>query len=144
MWSGMQPQERDKEYGRRDDDSVVGRFIPLETGMDCFTHPDMNLEARTVEAMIRMYCRDHHGPSAEICSHCAELLAYALQRIEKCPFGKDKPACSKCTVHCYAPDRRERIRTVMRYAGPRMILRHPILAVRHLIRSRRYSGIRSK
>jgi hypothetical protein len=28
---------------------------------------------------------------------------------------------------------RERVRAVMRYAGPRMLLRHPILAVLHLL-----------
>ena len=32
-----------------------------------------------------------------------------------------------------APQMRERIRAVMRYAGPRMITRHPVAAVRHLL-----------
>ena len=32
---------------------------------------------------------------------------------------------------------REKIRTVMRYAGPRMIYRHPAAAVRHLLDCRR-------
>lgn len=97
----------------------------------------MNLEVRTVEAMIRIYCRAHHAPAEGLCSDCAGLLAYARQRIEKCPFGVDKPVCNQCTVHCYKPEMRERIRTVMRHAGPRMPFRHPVLAIRHLLRSRK-------
>ena len=31
---------------------------------------------------------------------------------------------------------REKIRTVMRYSGPRMITVHPVLAIRHLIESK--------
>jgi hypothetical protein len=40
--------------------------------------------------------------------------------------------CAKCPVHCYRPELRERIRAVMRYAGPRMLFRHPRLAILHL------------
>lgn len=95
----------------------------------------MNLESRTVAAMIRIYCRSHHGQAAELCDECAGLLAYAQQRISHCPFGTDKPVCNQCTVHCYQPEMRARIQEVMRFAGPRMIRRHPMLAIRHLIRS---------
>jgi hypothetical protein len=97
----------------------------------------MNNEARTVAAMIRIFCRAQHGAGKNLCGECAGLLAYALERIEQCPFGYEKPVCSQCTVHCYKPEMRERIQTVMRYAGPRMIWRHPVLAIRHLIRSRK-------
>lgn len=100
----------------------------------------MNLEARTIAAMISMYCRAHHGAATDRCEDCSGLLAYAQQRIEKCPFGSDKPVCNTCTVHCYKPEMRERVRIVMRYAGPRMLFRHPLLAIRHLIRSKRHSG----
>lgn len=104
----------------------------------------MNLEARTIEVMIHLYCCAHHGAESGLCEDCSGLLAYALERIEKCPVGVNKPVCNQCTVHCYAPAMRERIKAVMRFAGPRMLWRHPVLAIRHLIRSKRYSGIRSK
>ncbi len=87
--------------------------------------------------MIRMYCRGRHGAGGRLCADCAALLAYAEQRIGKCPFGADKPVCNQCRVHCYQPAMRERVRTVMRYAGPRMLLHHPLLALRHLMRSKR-------
>ena len=94
-------------------------------------------EKRTLRAMVRIYCRAHHGPSQETCRECAELLDYALGRLDRCPFGGDKPPCVDCPIHCYKPAMRDRARAVMRYAGPRMIWRHPILAIMHLIDGRR-------
>jgi hypothetical protein len=87
--------------------------------------------------MIRLYCRDHHGSRDQPCTECARLLGYAEQRLDRCPFGADKPTCARCTVHCYRRDMRERVRTVMRYSGPRMLRRHPYLAVAHLLDRRR-------
>ncbi len=104
----------------------------------------MNLELKTIAAMIAIYCRAHHGARSEPCAECAELLDYAASRVAKCPFGVDKPVCNQCEVHCYAPEKRARVQEVMRYAGPRMPTRHPVLAIRHLIRSKRYMGTRSK
>jgi len=100
-------------------------------------HPRIERERKTLEAMIRIACRDIHSTKGELCSNCAGLLSYAAKRLEKCPFGEKKPTCANCTVHCYNPDRREQIRAVMRYAGPRMIWRHPVLAAFHLIEGRR-------
>ena len=94
-------------------------------------------EKKTVAVMIGMYCRARHSGSRQPCAECAELLEYALHRIEGCRFGLAKPACSKCRVHCYAAGRQERIRRVMRFAGPRMLLGHPLLALLHLRDARR-------
>jgi len=94
----------------------------------------MQREARTVEAMIRLYCRDHHHqPPGGLCEECRQLLAYARKRLHLCPFQEHKTTCGKCPVHCYAPTKRDRIREVMRHAGPRMLLSHPILALFHLL-----------
>ena len=90
-------------------------------------------EKAVVEQMIRLYCRRKEG-NARLCPQCEELLFYAHSRLEHCRFGADKPTCQQCPVHCYRPQMRERVRTVMRWAGPRMILYHPIAALRHLIR----------
>ncbi|MDW2334940.1 nitrous oxide-stimulated promoter family protein, partial [Vibrio sp. 1069] len=35
------------------------------------------------------------------------------------------------------PEPKEQMRLVMRYSGPRMLLKHPILAVRHLLHEKR-------
>ena len=88
-------------------------------------------EWQTIAAMISCYCRDHHAASATLCPECQGLLDYAGIRLERCRFGSEKPVCVKCPVHCYQRARREQIRAVMRYAGPRMLWQHPILSLRH-------------
>lgn len=90
-------------------------------------------EFTMIAAMLRMYCRSHHGPKDELCPECDELHDYAHRRLERCVFGEAKPTCANCMVHCYKASMRERIRVVMRWAGPRMLWRHPVLAVRHMI-----------
>ena len=82
--------------------------------------------------MIRMYCRRHHHCRYELCDECRALSQYAERRVEKCPYGSEKPTCMNCTTHCYTSVMREKIRRAMRFAGPRMILRHPWLAVMHV------------
>ena len=96
-------------------------------------------ELRTVEAMIALYCRRVHQTAGGLCPDCAELAAFARVRLQKCPFGENKPTCANCPVHCYQPRMRKRIGEVMRFSGPRMLLRHPILAVYHLLDGRRES-----
>lgn len=98
--------------------------------------PRLRREHRTIAAMLRLYCRAHHGGPV-LCQDCQGLLDYAEGRLGTCPFQEDKPACNHCPVHCYSRTKRERVKAVMRYAGPRMLLRHPILALRHLLDARR-------
>ena len=66
-------------------------------------------------------------------SECDALEKYSLERSDRCPFMETKTFCSNCRVHCYRAEMREKIREVMRYSGPRMILYHPVMAVRHVI-----------
>ena len=82
--------------------------------------------------MIMIYCIKMHGVDKnELCPDCINLLNYAEHRIDKCIYGDKKPVCSKCKVHCYKPEMREKIRAVMRWAGPRMLPVHPVLSIRH-------------
>lgn len=95
-------------------------------------------ELKTVALMIELYCHAKHGrKKRELCSECAALMEYVKLRRSKCPFGAKKTFCSNCRIHCYEPGMRERIRTVMRYSGPRIVFRHPLIAIRHLAESKR-------
>jgi len=85
----------------------------------------------TMEAMIGCHCRGRHGTRGDLCQECEELRDYAARRLERCHFGAEKPACARCPVHCYQRQWRERIKAVMRYAGPRMVWRHPVLSLLH-------------
>ncbi|HEU4401924.1 MAG TPA: nitrous oxide-stimulated promoter family protein [Candidatus Polarisedimenticolia bacterium] len=93
-------------------------------------------ERDTIAAMITIFCRGLHGGPRGLCDSCAGLLDYAGQRLDKCLFPGSKPTCAACPVHCYRPEMRARVQEVMRYAGPRMILLHPYLALRHYLDSR--------
>jgi hypothetical protein len=92
-------------------------------------------EWRTMQAMMVIYCKGHaHAalPGVDLCAECAGFLDYATRRLEKCPYGPAKPTCAKCPIHCYKPQPREFARRMMRYSGPRMMLRHPWLSLTHV------------
>lgn len=92
-------------------------------------------EKKVVGEMIAIHCRSVHRnsriPDRELCESCEELRQYALQRLERCPFGEEKPTCGNCPIHCYKKDMRQKIRVAMRYAGPRMIFLHPLDTIKH-------------
>lgn len=88
-------------------------------------------EQAMVTWMINYYCNKNHG-GKNLCRDCAKLINYANARTAACPFIEVKSFCSNCPVHCYKPEMREKIRKVMRYAAPRMLFHHPILALKHV------------
>jgi hypothetical protein len=97
----------------------------------------MARERQTIASMIDLYCRAQHNPQDGLCSECAALRDYAFCRLDRCPFGTEKPTCAKCPIHCYKPEMRAKVKEVMRYAGPRMLLRHPVLSLLHQLDSLR-------
>ncbi len=86
--------------------------------------------------MVEMFCSHHHQCEG-LCEDCEAFIAYANRKLDLCPYGGEKPACTNCPIHCYRPEPREQMRQVMRFAGPRMLARHPYLAIMHLIDERR-------
>ena len=99
----------------------------------------LNRELKTVKAMITIYCHSLHGRKAEICEECAQLEDYASKRLANCPFMADKPTCARCSIHCYKSAMKEKMVEVMRFSGPRMLFRHPILAVMHILDGKKKS-----
>ena len=99
-------------------------------------------EKRTISQMVALHCAGNHDAAARterahcgeaVCADCAAIDAYAVLRTERCREMEVKTSCEECGNHCYAPEKRDEIRAVMRYAGPRMLGRHPVAAVRHLL-----------
>ncbi len=85
-----------------------------------------------MQAMVKLYCQKKHGTSDELCPHCQDFLDYALNRLSRCPYQEKKPVCAQCKTHCYKPFYKEEARKIMRFAGPRLLLTHPILVLKHL------------
>lgn len=101
------------------------------------TGPRIKREKQTISNMIKIYCRKQHGTKGELCSHCRELLDYAMARLDHCKFGEEKTVCGRCTVHCYKPEMRQRVIGVMKFWGPKMVWYHPFSAIRHIIEGRK-------
>lgn len=80
--------------------------------------------------MIARYCHKKHGTDG-LCAECEALRAYSHQRSEHCPRMAEKSFCLHCPSPCYCEDMRTRVRQVMRYCGPRMLLHEPVTALRH-------------
>ncbi|ABM04044.1 conserved hypothetical protein [Psychromonas ingrahamii 37] len=103
----------------------------------------LGLEFKTIKAMVAIYCQKHHSSTAlmsgqkTLCACYAEFILYANEKLDRCPYGQNKPTCNKCPIHCYKTAQREQARIIMRYAGPRMLLSHPILAIKHLLAEQR-------
>ena len=94
-------------------------------------------EKLVVGEMISLYCKKNHNTQEGLCKECRALKDYAEQRSDKCPFMETKTFCSNCKVHCYKTEMREKIREVMRFSGPRMILYHPVMAINHVIQTKK-------
>ncbi len=99
-------------------------------------------EKKTISQMIALYCAKNHGSDERgerafcgepVCAACAQLDSYAVLRTEHCRKMDVKTSCEECGNHCYQPAMRDRIRQVMRFSGPRMLTRHPLAAIRHLL-----------
>jgi hypothetical protein len=91
-------------------------------------------EKQIIGFMVRIYCHGIHKTCDGLCPECEQLFEYANKKLSKCPFGDSKTSCKKCKVHCYEKGMREKVRKVMKYAGPKMFLRHPFAAISHLFK----------
>ena len=93
-------------------------------------------ELETFRCMTAIYCRDHHPAEnrsgTRMCKECTQFMQYAERRLQKCPYGQAKPTCAKCPVHCYKVKQREHARDIMRHAGPKMPIQHPLRSLGHL------------
>lgn len=87
-------------------------------------------EKSVISLMIKLYCRKKHG-CKELCQDCCDLETYAHTRLNHCRYGDKKGFCTACPMQCYAKVQKEKVRQVMRFAGPRMLLYHPILLLKH-------------
>lgn len=100
----------------------------------------LNTEFKTITAMIDLYCLNHHQTntaSFQRCDDCEQFRSYVKHRLDRCPYGENKPSCKQCPIHCYKPQQKRKSQTIMRYSGPKMLLKHPIMAIRHLVHDKK-------
>lgn len=88
-------------------------------------------EKNNIKFMIELYCKKNHKRDI-LCDECKELLEFANMKINRCPMKETKTFCSTCHIQCYPKVRREAIKTVMKWSGPRMLIYNPPLAIKHV------------
>jgi hypothetical protein len=98
-----------------------------------YTMKKIEREKRTIKRMIQIYCNAKHG-GKELCDDCLSLLHYAYERLDRCPFGEEKPPCKKCKIHCYSSEKREKVKEIMKFSGPRMLIFSPFDWIKHKIK----------
>ncbi|MFA5576895.1 MAG: nitrous oxide-stimulated promoter family protein [Tissierellaceae bacterium] len=92
-------------------------------------------DKRILRFMIDLYCERKHKLGLDKCPECQELYDYAAKRLTNCRYGESKPSCKKCKTHCYRPEMKEKIKRVMSFSGPRVILYRPHQYIRYLLKS---------
>lgn len=117
-------------------------------------HPAVQEDIRTLALFVRIYCDGNHADLARaphtsdaqrvgvyhdsaptLCADCSEHLAYGEARRVFCTLDP-KPFCAHCEVHCFKDSERAWNRQMMRYAGPRSLLRgYALDGARHFARS---------
>lgn len=107
------------------------------TSTDELRERELKKDELTLVAMAGIYCHGHrHISENGLCKECSEAITYALERTKRCPH-EHKGTCDTCTIQCYKPAMRAEIRKIMAYSGPRMLFRHPAMAIRHLVKKHR-------
>ena len=92
----------------------------------------MTTEKELLALMISIYENDHQ-------QDLSKLKEYAFKRIDCCPRKEEKTFCSSCPIHCYQKIYREQIKEVMKYSGKRMLFKHPVITIKHLINTIKYA-----
>ena len=95
-----------------------------------------------IQKMIELFCKKNHKSQKAFCNECYELLNYANKRLDNCTFGNEKPNCNNCTIHCYKPDMKEKIKKIMKFSGPRMLIYNPKLVIEHFFDEFKYKRIK--
>lgn len=98
--------------------------------------PRITFERKTVQAMIEIYYRQFKDETSR--EEKEEVMEYAMQRLDFCCFGEEKPTCKVCPVHCYKKSYRLKMQKIMCYSGPRMLLYHPWMSFQHMFKEKRY------
>lgn len=91
-------------------------------------------EKEIISLMIKLYCRKVHASTAGPCEDCEKLLTYAHIRLSNCRYGSDKGYCGKCSTPCYKHDMKLKMKDVMRFSGPRLMIYQPLEFIRHLVK----------
>lgn len=92
-------------------------------------------EKETIRKMFGIYCKNNHGVSTgkKLCPKCTALLATAMLKMNRCPYGITKPICDKCKTPCFGTAQTKEFLEIMKGAQTRMFFKHPMMAMKHML-----------
>jgi hypothetical protein len=71
------------------------------------------------------------GWKVGLCPECFALVKESVRHTNRCRHLAYKTFCHHCPTPCYALSVREKIRPIMRYSGPRLVMKHPVLGFQY-------------
>lgn len=110
--------------------NIFSRFLSKRKNQE--VKNNIPKEKENIRKTFGVYCNKHHEKkSNKLCPRCTALLATVFTKIDRCPYGITKPICDRCDTPCFGDKATRDFLTIMRGAGSGMLLRHPIMTIRH-------------
>ena len=93
-------------------------------------------EKETIRKTFGVYCNANHGTTDnKLCPKCTALLTTTMLKIQRCPYGIGKPICDVCETPCFGEVPTKEFRNIMKSGQKKMLLSHPLMAVKHKLAS---------
>lgn len=114
---------------------ILSRFLPKKKPIEIKN--TVPKEKETIRKTFGVYCHSHHktADGKTLCPKCTALLATVMLKISRCPYGITKPICERCDIACFGPKQTAEFRTIMSSAQKKMFLKHPLMTIKHKLKS---------
>ena len=114
--------------------ALLSRFLPKRKPPEIKNN--IPKEKNTIRKTFGVHCRSRHGsPEGKLCPRCTALLATVMTKMDRCPYGITKPICDRCEQPCFGASQTQEFLEIMRGSQKKMLLSHPILAIKHKLAS---------
>ena len=91
-------------------------------------------ERENIKKSFAVYCNAHHNTAdGKLCPRCNALLLVVMTKMNRCPYGITKPVCDRCDRQCFGEANNKAFMEIMEGSRRGMLVRHPIMTVRHKI-----------
>ena len=114
--------------------SIFSRFLPKKKPPEIKNN--IPKEKANIKKTFAVYCHKEHDTSGDkLCPKCTALLATVLMKMNRCPYGITKPICDRCESPCFSKSQNIEFRKIMTANQKSMLLRHPIMTIKHKLAS---------
>lgn len=114
---------------------ILSRFLPKKKPIEIKN--TVPKEKENIRKTFGVYCHNHHkvNDGKTLCPKCTALLATVMLKMQRCPYGITKPICERCDIPCFGAKPTEEFRQIMSSTQRRMFFKHPIMTLKHKLKS---------